>query len=225
MTTSAQSKWRAALGRTGVRASLLVALFVAGLVLRAWSSSGEELERAELARTGGDLEAAIDHYRRAAVWDFPGNVRASRALEALLEIGEDAQRAGNATLALAAYRSVHGATMSARHLVVPHDDLRLAADEQIATLMAEGAVPPVDAHRAPDERASVYLAMLREDRDASTLFALMALLGFAGWVSGGAMLLQRGFDAEGELVGREVRRWGTVLVVGFGLFVLGLALA
>ena len=223
----ASSRWSPPPGltRSIARAALLAGLLLAGLAIRAWSSCSEELARADEAREGGDVESAIDHYRRAAVWYFPGNVRARAALEALMEIGEDAQARGDATLALAAYRSVHGATMSARHVVVPHEDLRARADEEIATLMAEGTVPPIDAHRTPDERRSVYLAMLREDRDVRTVWALLALFGFAAWVTGAAVFLRRGFDASGEVIAREARRWGTVFVVGLGLFVLGLALA
>lgn len=211
--------------RAIARAVLLVALLAAGLAIRAWSSCSDELARAEDARTGGDLESAIDHYRRAAVWYFPGNLRARAALEALMEIGEEARERGDATLALAAFRSVHGATMSARHVVIPHDDLRALADEEIAALMAEGTVPPVDANRSLEDRRSVYLAMLREDRDVSTGWALLALLGFASWVTAAAVFLGRGFDETGDVIGSEARVWGTLFIVGMGVFCLGLALA
>jgi hypothetical protein len=225
MASLAQDPRRAALLRLVARGALVAALLISGLVLRAWLSSGTELDHAEEARSGGDLEAAIDHYRRAAVWYFPGNVRATHALEALIEIGEDARQRGDATLALAAFRSVHAATMSARHVVVPHDDLRLEADEAIAALMAEGQVPPVDANRTVEDRRALYLSMLRDDRDVSTGWALVALLGFASWVASAATFLSRGFDDHGELLAPEARRWGTGFILGMGLFLLGLALA
>jgi hypothetical protein len=104
MASLAQDPRRDALLRLVARGALVAALLISGLVLRAWLSSGTELDHAEEARSGGDLEAAIDHYRRAAVWYFPGNVRATHALEALIEIGEDARKRGDATLALAAFR-------------------------------------------------------------------------------------------------------------------------
>ncbi len=216
---------RAAITRSLLQAGLLAALLVAGLAIRAWSSCSDELGHADTARAAGDLESAIDHYRRAAVWYFPGNVRARAALEALMEIGEDARERGDATLALAAFRSVHGATMSARHVVVPNDDLRALADEEISALMAQGTVPPVDANRSLEERRAVYLAMLRDDRDVSALWTFVALLGFASWVAGAASFLGRGFDEAGDVIAREARVWGTTFIVGFGLFALGLALA
>jgi len=207
------------------RTALLVGLVMAGLTLRAWVSCSEELELAREARDAGSLESAIDHYRRAAVWYFPGNVRSRDALEALLEIGHDAQERGDATLALAAYRSVHGASMSTRHLLVPGDDLRALADEEIATLMADGTVPPLDANRSRDERRRLYLEMLRADRDVRLGWTLLALAGFAIWVGSAAAFLGRTLDETGAVIAREARRWGTGFVLGLGLFVLGLALA
>lgn len=208
-----------------VRAALVVGLVLGGLTLRAWVSCSEELTLAEQQRQAGSLESAIDHYRRAAVWYFPGNVRAREALESLYAIGAEAQERGDATLALSAYRSLHGATMSARHLSTPGDDLRARADEEIATLMAEGSVPPIDANRSRDERRRVYLDMLRADRDVRAGWALLALAGFGVWVGSAASFLARALDETGALVAREARGWGTGFVLGLGLFVLGLALA
>lgn len=210
---------------TAARAALALGLVIAGLALRAWVSCSEELALADEARDAGSLESAIDHYRRAAVWYFPGNVRAREALEALFELGHEAQERGDATLALSAYRSVHGAAMSARHVLVPGDDLRARADEEIATLMADGTVPPIDANRSRDERRRLYLDMLRTDRDVRLAWTFVALAGFAGWVGSAAMFLARALDETGAMIAREARRWGTGFVLGLGLFVLGLALA
>lgn len=225
MATPARDPRLAVWSRRLARASLLVALLVAGLTWRVWSSSGEELARADTARAAGDLEGAIDHYRRAALWYFPGNLRVEEAYQALAEIGHDARVRGDSTLALAAFRATHAAAMSTRHVAVPHQARREHADEQIAELMAEGTVPPIDASRSLASRREAYLAMLREERDVSSTWALLALLGFAAWVSGAATLLSRGFDEDGEVIAREAWRWGTFVIVGFGCFVLGLALA
>ncbi len=216
---------RPELYRALARAALALGLVIAGLTVRAWVSCSDELARAEQLRSGGDVEAAIDHYRRAAVWYFPGNVRARAALEALVEVGEQAEGRGDATLALAAFRSVRAGVMSSRSLYVANADLKELADGRIAALMASGTVPPVDANRSPEERREAYLAMLRADRDVSTGWALLALLGLAAWICGAALLAARGLDAEDRLVPAEARRWGTLLVMGLGIFLLGLALA
>jgi tetratricopeptide (TPR) repeat protein len=211
--------------RAVVQGLLAAALVLAGLVLRAWVSSGAELAEAEAAQRGGDLEGAIAHYRRAAAWYFPGNARAAEAIEALFALGEAAEARGETTLALAAFRSVRAASMSARSVYVPHDSMRRAADERIAALMATGPVPPLDANRRPEERRESHLALLRAERDPNVLWAMLALVGLVAWVTGGALLASRGLDARDAWVPAEARRWGTLIVLGLGLFVLGLALA
>lgn len=221
MSASVQSLPRRALSR----AALVIGLVLAGLLLRAWISCGSELAEADSARRGGDTEAAIDHYRRAAAWYFPGNVRASAALEALFEIGAQAEARGETALALSAFRSVRAAAMSARSLYVPHDALRTHADERIAALMAAGTVPPADAERSPEQRRARYLAALRQQRGPRTIWALLALVGLSLWITGGVMLATRGLDERDAWVPAQARRWGTLIVVGLGLFVLGLALA
>jgi hypothetical protein len=214
----------AALGR-GARALAVVGVVFALLCGRALYSTHVELSRAESLHEGGNNELAVDHYRRAATWMFPGNVRARQALESLIEIGVAAEARGESVLALAAFRSVHAAVMSTRSFYEPNADLRELADTHIAHLMSVGVTPPMDAHLSPDEREATYLAMLRENRDVSLLWAWVALLGFIAWVSGAWLFAARAIDTAHALIPSEARRWSTLFVVGFGAFVLGLALA
>ena len=214
----------ALLGRIA-RALTALGLLFAILCGRAFYSTHVELERADSLREGGNNELAVDHYRRAATWMFPGNFAARRALEALMEIGTSAEARGESVLALAAFRSAHAAVMSTRSFYEPNADLRLLADARIARLMSLGVTPPVDAHLSAEEREATYLAMLRADRDVALVWALVALLGFAAWVTGAALFAARAIDAANRLVPAEARRWSTLFVVGFGSFVLGLALA
>ena len=51
-----------------------VGLVFAVLCGRALYSTNIELDRADSLREGGNNELALDHYRRAATWTFPGNV-------------------------------------------------------------------------------------------------------------------------------------------------------
>lgn len=53
----------------------------------------------------------------------------------------------------------------------------------------------------------------------------MALLGWLGWTLGAFAFAQRALDEEDRVVGAAARLWGTVVVLGFGVFVIGLALA
>lgn len=207
-------------------AALVASLAIVGLVTRAWAASGEELERADAAQHGGDFEAAIDHYRRALSWDFPGNQRADRALGALLEIGRGARARGETTLALAAYRSAHGAIAAAPRFSSERDASRAEADRAIAAILAERAEGLTDrlddesARSAPTDRAPTS-----QRRGTSAGWALLSLVGFATWIGASIRLFSEGFDERGDARGPVIRRLGTLIILGFGAFAVGLALA
>ncbi|MCZ7683353.1 MAG: hypothetical protein M5U28_33035 [Sandaracinaceae bacterium] len=56
-------------------------------------------------------------------------------------------------------------------------------------------------------------------------WTLLLLAGWIAWTAGAFVFAQRAIDEEDRLRGREARIWGTVVVLGFGLFVIGMALA
>jgi len=51
------------------------------------------------------------------------------------------------------------------------------------------------------------------------------LLGWLAWTGGAFAFAQRALDEEDRVQSKPARLWGTVIVVGFGLFVIGMALA
>jgi hypothetical protein len=56
-------------------------------------------------------------------------------------------------------------------------------------------------------------------------YMLVLLAGFFTWVASAFVFSWRAIDDEDQLVPGEARRWGTAIILGLGLFVLGLALA
>lgn len=212
------------------RAALARGLGIALVVLTVLSvkvvlSSQAELDQAVRAEGAGHLEVAITHYRRAARWYLPIQPSADQALDRLMAIGEEAEGRGDRVLALASYRSAHAAIMSTRSLWVPDRERLHRADERIAHLMATGEVPSMDARLAEADREALYLEMLEEDRDPTAGWALLALVGFAAWLVGAWGVFTRALDEDDHFIQVELRKWGTLFVLGFGLFALGLALA
>jgi hypothetical protein len=195
------------------------------LAIRVVTASSAELQEAERLRERGDVDASIAHYRRAARWYAPGNPYAAEALDRLAVIAREAEQGGDRERALAAWRSVRGAILGARSFYVPHAERLAEADERIASLMAALPPPPIDAARSPEERRAAHLALLRETPRPSVVWGLLALVGLATWVAAAFAFLTRAIDEDDRLVARPARLWGTVWIVGFGLFVLGLALA
>jgi hypothetical protein len=66
---------------------------------------------------------------------------------------------------------------------------------------------------------------LTETRRPSVLWSLVLIAGFLAWVFGAFAFAARAIDEEDRIVAGPARLWGTTVVIGFGLFFLGMALA
>ena len=211
--------------RVLLRALCVVGLVLGSFALRVVTTSASELEAGDRYREAGQTEAALIHYRRAARWYAPGSPYHVEALGRLGRIGADAEQRGDVDLALAAYRAIRAAIMSTRSFYVPEPERLRAADERIAALMASLPPPAMDAGKSREQLRSEHLALLRADPSPSAPWSLVLLLGFALWVSSAFAFTMRAVDEQDRFVRREVLRWGTLIAVGFGLFVLGMSLA
>jgi hypothetical protein len=187
-------------------------------------SARAELQEAEKALAAGERDAGIVHLRRAARWYAPLSPYHVAALQRLSELGKAAEQAGEVDVALSAYRALRGAILATRSTYVPERARLEAANVRIAALMAKQAVPGVDAGKSEQQLAAEHLALLTPIPGPSVLWSCVLLLGFVCWVASAFLLSVRGIDAQERWVGRELRRWGSGVFVGFGLFVLGMAL-
>ena len=208
-----------------VHVALLSAVLLGAFAVRVVTSAAAELRAGDAYRVHGQLEAALVHYRRAARWYAPGSPYHVQALSKLGAIGAQAERDGDSELALSAYRAIRAAIMSTRSFYIPERARLVAADERIATLMAAQPAPPMDAGKSRAQLRAEHLALLSEDPGPSVLWSIVLLIGFAAWVFGAFAFTMRAIDDEDRFIRREVLRWGAVIAIGFGLFVLGLSLA
>jgi hypothetical protein len=202
---------------------VLVVLLVLGV--RVALSSRAELTQADELAGRGDVAASVAHYRRAARWYVPFGPSSEAALDALAEIGSDAENAGDTQLALSAYRSIRAAALGSRSFYVPHAERLREANEHIAELMASLPPPPIEAGSTVDERRAAHLALLEASVGPSPGWSFVALAGLTTWVVAAYLFATRAFGEDDRLVGREARRWGTLFLAGICLFVLGLGLA
>jgi hypothetical protein len=216
--------WRAG-AKLGVRVLAVAAVISAVLAVRVLISSHAELTEADRLREAGEVDAAIPRYRRAAAWYVPGNPYREEALARLVGIGQAAEDEGDVERALAAWRGVRAAVMTARSAIGPRDRRLSEADARLAELMSR--VPPTsaDAELSAAARRARFARELAADPRPSPLWSLAVLLGFATWVLSLTVIALRGFDGEDRVRRRVVQAWGGGFILGFGLFVLGLLLA
>jgi hypothetical protein len=211
--------------RGWVRGLLLAAVLLGAFAVRVVTSAASELRAGDDYRAHGQLEPAVVHYRRAARWYAPGSPYHVEALGRLGAIGADAEKRGDTDLALSAYRAIRAAIMSTRSFYIPERARLEAADERIASLMAALPAPPMDAGKSREQLRAEHLALLAADPGPSVLWSIVLLFGFGVWVAGAFAFTMRAIDDEDRFIKSEVLRCGAMIVLGFGLFVLGLSLA
>lgn len=213
-----------ALTRFALRAFTLLGFVLAVVSVRVVTSARSELQQGERALAGGDRDLAIVHLRRAARWYAPFSPYHVRALEQLARIGGEAERKGESELALQAHRSLRGAIMATRSFYVPERARLEAANQRIAALMAALPPPGVDAGKSREQLEREHLALLTAIPGPDTFWTFVLLAGFACWVGSAFTFSVRAIDDEDRWVWPEVRRWGGMIALGFGLFLLGMAL-
>ena len=211
---------RKAFGALGVVGVVLVVV-----VVRVVLSSRAELGHGDAALARADGEAARVHFRRAARWYAPGNPYSTEALDRLATMARDAEQRGDAENALACWRAVRGAILSTRSSYVPHAERLDRANARIAALMATQPQPPIDAGRPTEELEAEHLARLEEPAYPSTMWTLVLLLGFLTWIVGAFLFATRAIDAEDRFIRPQAVRYGTMILVGFAAFAVGLSLA
>jgi hypothetical protein len=211
--------------RGSIRIAVVVALLLAVLVARVVTSSRTELETADRLLAAGDWDSSVIHYRRAARWYAPGSPYHVTALTRLFALGARAEKQRDTERALTAYRSVRAAILSARSFYTPEGARLKAANEKIAALTASLRPPAIDGTKSFEQRRREHLALLQTRYGPNIFWSWILLAGFIAWVSGAYAFTIYAIDAQDRWIGREARRWGTAIVLGLGLFILGLALA
>jgi hypothetical protein len=200
--------------------------FVGSVVLlRVVGSARQELIEADARRARSDIDSAIVHYRRAARWYAPGSPYHVRALQHLGELGHEAELKGDSERALLAYRSLRGAIMATRSFYMPEPARLRAANQRIAALMSEQPAPGMDAGKSKAQLQREHLALLEAVPGPNVFWTCVLLCGFFGWVAAAFAFSARAIDDADRWVVPEARRWGALIALGFGLFVLGMALA
>jgi hypothetical protein len=211
--------------RLVARGLSIAGVLVAVLALRVISGSHSELGRGERLLAQRDVDGAILAYRRAARWYTPGNPFSAQALDELAGIAAESERAGDLPRALAAHRAIRGAILATRSFYVPHGERLDRANDAIVRLTRGSAAGRIDPeNRAAARRAAVVRA-LRAPPPPSVGWSVLAVLGWLAWTAAAFAFARYAIDEEDRVLAKPARLWGTMVVLGFGLFVIGMALA
>jgi hypothetical protein len=198
---------------------LLAVLALAVLTARAVLDGEEHMRQSDAAFDRGDLRAATDHARRAAVLYAPGAPHVQAAYERLIAIATGAEASGQIAHAEAAWRAVRAAALETRHVWVPHARELRRADDNLARLAAIDRTT-----RAPVADAAKVIEHARRElgRDHAPAGAWIGVLvvGFLLAVAGLTLIALRAVAPDGRLALREARFAALLAVLGAACWTL-----
>jgi hypothetical protein len=218
---------------------LVLAVGVAAVSTRAVWAGSRALANGDAARQRGDLVQAVDLWRQAARWYVPGAPYVGAAYERLETLAQAAEQRGDIDTALAAWTGVRSSILATRSFYLPHAERLAPANQRIAVLMAtreralaNGDAGQADAAPAPlpagvgDDPAAVWhYERLAPVPGPSVAWSVIAILGFATWLTGGLIFALRGVTHDDTLVPRTAAYAGILVAVGLVIWLLGLSLA
>lgn len=183
----------------------------------------KEFKIAEQAFSQKNYAQAIQHYERAILWYVPvgGVVEASAAK--LWEIAEHLQQE-NPVLALEAYRSLRSAFYATRSFYTPGQPWIDRANPKIARLMAgQTDYSEADRKKSIAQKTEEALVILERPMSPDPFWSMMVVLGFLGWASGTLLFIWRAFrEGSTQVMLKQGILWGSVIVVFYALWIIGM---
>jgi hypothetical protein len=205
--------------------ALVAALLACAVCGRVLYEGSREWTAGEAAATRGDVPEAIRRLRRAAHWYLPGSPYCTRAYERLESLATQAESQGRSDHAFAAWRAIRASALATRWLVVPERERLERANRHLAALLAEMPAPPEDQGKDRARLREEHLALLTNDRAPEPAWIVVMGLGFATWIAAAVWAALQGWDDDDRPRWRTLAIAAGVVVVGLGLFVLGIARA
>lgn len=175
-------------------------LLVAGLTARMLLGARAEVQRAAAAHARDDGQARVRHLRRAIAYYLPGNPWVRTAHDELLRLARGGDRE--------AARELRSAILGLRGLLRPYAGTLPELNRAIA---GPGGTPA--------------LVRLEHPPEPHPGWAALGLVGFVLWVSGAFLMLARGLRADASIVRRRFWPLCGCVLLGLGLFCLGMAAA
>ncbi|RME47485.1 MAG: hypothetical protein D6795_14030 [Deltaproteobacteria bacterium] len=209
---------------TRTRIVAMALLLLAIVVARVHHASWRAFHAGRSAQAAGDTPGAIANFERAIHFYAPGSPWVESSVKALWAIGAGAEESGDRALALSAYRTLRSSLYAVRSTYTPFSEWIGRCDDRIARLVAED---PDYRSRFPGVSAAALEARVRENLSRNeapdVLWSIVVEIGFFGWVGGTIGFILRALGESRETFSsRRAIVWGSIVVAGYALWIVGL---
>jgi hypothetical protein len=183
--------------------------------MKAYQSGEALLEQKQFIR-------AITYFDRSIHWYTPFNPYVEKSARKLWGIGEEAEKQGDLTLALIAFRTIRGGFIAASHFVTPGKDWIERSESRINDLLVkEGKEKSLSQGEKGLPGAS---GQTQKDPAPDVFWTVVLEIGFLGWVGSLIAFIFFRWGPKKRL-GRSplhAFRWVGLALVFFALWIVGL---
>lgn len=204
---------------------MLVCAALAVLVGRLLWDSRAAVRAGDDAERRGDHREACRRYLDAARLYVPGSPFVRRALDALEDMAETAQKAGDLASARQALEAMRAALLGTRSFYTPHAERLPRIDGRLARLYALLEDAQGSPGGSPAARQAWHAERLSRRPGPAAVPVLLVFVGLALWLGAAVAFVAKGLDAGLRLRTGPAIASGVVFLLGFTLFVAALRLA
>jgi hypothetical protein len=202
-----------------------VLLFLAAvLVVKVTYHARQECARGEEAYGRAAYHVAITHYARAIKWYTPASSAVRQAVERLWQLGTEAETRGDWPLALEAYQSLRSSLYAVQSFYVPYQSWIPRTEERLAPLLAKTKAGTEQQEDKLAHDTARFAMQFRRDVGPHLGWSVLVEIGFLGWVGATVGLLWQVVDAQGNFAPRQGVLWGSLLALGFALWLIAMRL-
>jgi hypothetical protein len=206
----------------------LIALTLLGVIflsvfIKTTCGARDEYTQGTAALQEGHYAQAITHFNRALHWYSPGSAVVLKSIEALWQIGIEAQSRGDYRLSLDAFQTLRSGLYSARSFYTPYPEWISRCDEQIATAYARHPAPPFsESPPAIEARKKEMLDILKTPTAPDVTWSLLCESGFIGWIACTIGFILRVFATPKGFHPQRAFVWGGLVICFYALWILGM---
>lgn len=201
-------------------------LFFLLIFSKVYFFSMQEFKTAETAFSQKDYPKAIQHYERAILWYVPVGGYVTFSAQRLWEIAETLEQE-DPVLALEAYRALRSAFYATRSFYTPGQSWIDRANPRIARFMAAQTLySEADRQKSLEQKTQEALVILERPLRPDPFWSFVVVLGFLGWAAGTLLFIWRAFREGGtQVMLKQGIVWGTVIIVFYALWIIGMTRA
>jgi len=144
----------------------------------------------------------------------------TNSIQALWEIGTNAENQGDSDLALDAFQSITSSLYSTRSFYTPHQEWIAKCEDRIAAIRAKQEEVRSPNQGIPfEKRKEEALKILRMKTAPDVFWSMMVEVGFLGWIGCVIGFILRVFIGNKGFNSKRAVFWGVLIIFFYALWI------